>query len=77
VVMKSRREPSAEDADELAVWCGGCARFLDVQLPHQTAQGVLNEHYERVHGEMGLFPICGRAMFRGPEWSDVTVSDCA
>ena len=53
--MHTPRVPNAEDVDECSVWCGGCARWLDVQLPRQTAQGVLDDHAERVHGQASLF----------------------
>ena len=68
VLVMSRRQPSAEDVDELAVWCGGCCRFLPVELPHQTAEGVLAEHQERVHGQMSLFLVVDAWSFQGPEW---------
>lgn len=73
--MLSRREPSAEDVDELAVWCGGCGRFLPVRLPHQTADGVLHEHQERVHGQSGLFPVTDAARFETGEWDDLEDRD--
>ena len=69
VLVMSRREPSAEDVDELAVWCGGCARFLGVRLPHQTADDVLALHLEQVHGQTAMWPLDGDR-FTGPEWDD-------